>query len=67
MSRTVSQMRAGNDDAADYLELNRRSWDERVGVHVASGFYAVDRFVEHQDGRVAEQRGGQAEPLLHAE
>jgi SAM-dependent methyltransferase len=42
-------MRAGNDDAADYLELNRRSWDERVGVHVASGFYAVDRFVEGED------------------
>jgi len=33
----------------------------------ALGVQAVDRFVEHQDGRVAEQRGGQAEPLLHAE
>ena len=28
---------------------------------------AVDRLVEHQHRRVAEQRGGDAEPLLHAE
>jgi hypothetical protein len=32
-----------------------------------SGFQAVDRLVEHQHRRVAEQRGGDAEPLLHAE
>ena len=28
---------------------------------------AVDRLVEHDDRRVAEQRGGDAEPLAHAE
>src|SRR5215470_3032456 len=31
------------------------------------GVQAVDRFVEHEDGRVAEQRRGDAEPLAHAE
>jgi hypothetical protein len=33
----------------------------------ALGVQAVDRFVEHQDRGVAEQGGGEAEPLLHAE
>ena len=31
------------------------------------GVEAVDRLVEHQDRRVAEQRRGDAQPLLHAE
>jgi SAM-dependent methyltransferase len=35
--------------AGDYLSLNRRNWDERVAVHVASGFYAVERFVAGED------------------
>jgi SAM-dependent methyltransferase len=38
-------------DAAveDYVTLNRASWDERVPLHVASGFYGVDRFVEGEE------------------
>ena len=35
--------------------------------HHALGVEAVHRFVEHQDGRITEQRGGDAEALLHAE
>jgi SAM-dependent methyltransferase len=35
--------------AEDYLTLNRRNWDERVDVHVASGFYGVERFVDGED------------------
>ena len=31
----------------------------------AFGIETVDRLVEHQHGRVAEQRGGDAEPLAH--
>jgi hypothetical protein len=27
----------------DYRVVNRANWDERVPVHVASEFYAVDR------------------------
>jgi len=33
----------------DYLTVNRASWDERVPVHVASGFYGVERFVEGEE------------------
>ena len=33
----------------------------------ALGVQAVDRLVEQQDVGVAEQRGGDAEPLAHAE
>ena len=33
----------------------------------ALGVQAVGRLVEHQDGGVAEQRGGQGQPLPHAE
>lgn len=29
----------------DWNELNRRSWDERVPIHVGSAFYDVDGFV----------------------
>jgi SAM-dependent methyltransferase len=46
-------MRVPDDEssrlAGDYLSLNRRNWDERVAVHVASGFYAVERFVAGED------------------
>ena len=35
--------------------------------HDALGVQAVERLVEHQHRRVAEQRGGDAEPLAHAE
>jgi hypothetical protein len=41
-----------------------------IGTRGPSGYprvQAVDRLVEHQHRRVAEQRGGDAEPLLHAE
>lgn len=30
---------------SDWNELNRRSWDERVPIHVRSAFYDVDGFV----------------------
>lgn len=30
---------------ADYRDVNRASWDERVPAHVASPDYAVGRFV----------------------
>lgn len=50
-------MRVPDDEiqgaVGDYLALNRASWDERVPLHLASGFYAVDRFVageEHLHG-----------------
>src|ERR1700689_1605686 len=38
-----------HESADDYLTLNRLNWDERVDVHVASGFYAVERFVDGED------------------
>ena len=31
-------------DAADWRELNRANWDDRVPVHLASEFYDVDAF-----------------------
>jgi SAM-dependent methyltransferase len=31
-------------DAADWRELNRANWDDRVAVHLASEFYDVDGF-----------------------
>lgn len=31
---------------AEYLELNRANWDDRVPVHVASADYAVQRFLD---------------------
>jgi SAM-dependent methyltransferase len=34
------------DSPADYRDLNRDSWDERVPAHVASPGYAVSRFLE---------------------
>jgi SAM-dependent methyltransferase len=51
MRPTVSRMQGADHDseAGDYLELNRRNWDERVAVHVASGFYGVERFVEGEE------------------
>jgi len=40
----------GHDSSADdYLVVNRLNWDERVAVHVASGFYGVERFLEGED------------------
>ena len=33
---------------ADYGEVNRANWDERVPAHVASADYAVQRFVSDQ-------------------
>lgn len=30
---------------SDWSELNRRHWDERVPIHVASAFYDVDGFI----------------------
>jgi hypothetical protein len=32
---------------AEYLELNRANWDERVPAHVASADYAVQRFLDN--------------------
>jgi SAM-dependent methyltransferase len=31
---------------ADYLEVNRANWDDRVPVHLASPDYAVQRFID---------------------
>jgi hypothetical protein len=31
---------------ADYRELNRANWDDRVPAHVASADYAVQRFLD---------------------
>lgn len=31
---------------ADYLDLNRANWDDRVPLHVASADYAVQRFLD---------------------
>lgn len=31
---------------ADYLDVNRANWDDRVPAHVASVDYAVGRFVD---------------------
>lgn len=35
----------------EYFEANRRSWDERVGIHAAdeTGFYEVDRVMRGED------------------
>ncbi|GAB7042747.1 MULTISPECIES: class I SAM-dependent methyltransferase [Catenuloplanes] len=32
--------------SGDYLDINRRNWDERAGLHVAAPGYRVDRFAE---------------------
>ena len=45
--------------ASDFIRL--RIQQDALGVE------PVDRLVEHQHRRVAEQRGGDAEPLAHAE
>ena len=43
------------------------SAEELEGPADPRGDRAVDRLVEHQHRGVAEQRGGNAEPLPHAE
>ena len=40
---------------------------EAAHPHDALGVHAVERLVQHQHRRVAEQRGGDAQPLAHAE
>ena len=40
---------------------------ESADPHDALRVEPVDRLVEHQDGRVAEQGGGDAQPLAHAQ
>jgi SAM-dependent methyltransferase len=34
-----------DSDAADWRELNRANWDDRVPVHLASEFYDIDGFL----------------------
>ena len=36
-------------DPAEWIETNRRLWDERVPIHVGSEFYDVDGFVAGRD------------------
>ncbi len=35
----------GHDPQREGIEVNRRSWDERTPLHVASDFYGVDEFL----------------------
>src|SRR5690242_16708441 len=55
---------AGHEDGAP---LGGERLHEVADPQDPLGVQAVDRLVEHQDGRVAEQRRGNAEPLPHAE
>ena len=45
---------------------SRRPWSDAAHLQPADGVERRRRLVEEDDGRVAEQRDGQAEPLLHA-
>ena len=47
--------------------LRRQRAQEAAHPYDAHGVHAVERFVQHEDGRVAEQCGGDAEALPHAE
>ena len=47
--------------------LGRQRAHQRPDPHDALRIEAVDRLVEHEDLRIAEQGGGDAEPLAHAE
>ena len=40
----------GDGQEAELLAANRRNWDERVSVHMASRFYDVDRWVATRPG-----------------
>ena len=62
--RHLAHQVAGHEDGA---ALGGQRLEELADPVDAFGVQAVDRLVEHQHRRVAEQRGGDAEPLLHAE
>lgn len=36
----------------DYIEANRKHWDESVPIHVASSTYRVDEFLSTRKGRL---------------
>src|SRR5215471_11489889 len=55
---------AGHEDRAP---LGGERLHEVADPQDPLGVQAVDRLVEHEDGRVAEQRRGDAEPLAHTE
>ena len=63
--RHLAHQVAGHEDRAA-LGGQRLACRLRIQTD-ALGVEAVDRLVEDQDVRVAEQRGGDAEPLAHAE
>ena len=55
---------AGDEDRA---ALGRERLHQVADPQDALGIQPVDRLVEHEDRRVAEQRGGDPEPLPHAQ
>ena len=61
----LGQQVAGDEDGAALLVGEVA--EEAAQPLDALGVQAVGRLVEHQDGGVAEQRGGQRQPLPHAE
>ena len=62
--RHLAHQVAGDQDGA---AVGGQLPEEPADPSDALRVQAVDRLVEHQHRRVAEQRGGDAEPLLHAE
>ena len=57
------------EGTADHLVIAGRGQrpQEAAHPHDALGVHAVERLVHHQRRRVAEQRGGDAQPLPHAQ
>lgn len=55
---------AGQDDAGS---VRREPVEDAVHVLLAGWVEAVGRFVEHEQPRLHEQRGAEAEPLAHTE
>jgi len=49
------------------MTVGRQGLEELADPGDAFGVQAVDRLVKHQDRRVAEQRDGDAETVLHTE
>ena len=62
--RHLAHQVTGQQDGA---ALCGQALQQRADPQHAFGVQAVDRLVEQQDRRVAEQRGGDAQPLGHAE
>jgi SAM-dependent methyltransferase len=52
----------GHPPDADLLAANRRNWDERVAVHMASRFYDVDHWLAERPGPRARELDALGDP-----